>query len=234
MATTQWKDKNNVVTDIHDHRLPASYGTAGQVIKVNSSASGFEYGSVQDTLVSGTNIKTINGNTLLGSGDLETGGDVAEFNSDDALTFTAGTNTAVEANPSGSTSDTLSSIKIGDTSYAVGGGSSMLYQHTINCKNNGNTCMCVFTLVNTSSAPLSTAELIRAELVRQGFNLYTTKMLPCNGFRTDNDAYRHLIAVWGQASDIGVLCLNQDGDTKVAGTLTDFVTSYTDTVTQIS
>ena len=42
---------------------------------VNSLYSGLE-SSKQDTLVSGTNIKTINGTTILGSGDMTVGGQV--------------------------------------------------------------------------------------------------------------------------------------------------------------
>ena len=57
----------------------------------------------QDTLVSGTNIKTINQNSLLGSGDItiEGGG------------------TEVEANPTGEATATLSKIKIGETVYTA-------------------------------------------------------------------------------------------------------------------
>ena len=57
----------------------------------------------QDTLVSGTNIKTINQNSLLGSGDItiEGGG------------------TEVVANPEGDATTPLNKIKIGETNYTI-------------------------------------------------------------------------------------------------------------------
>lgn len=57
----------------------------------------------QDTLVSGTNIKTINGESVLGSGNIEISG-----------------GTDVVANSGETTTDTLSTLKVGDTNYGVG------------------------------------------------------------------------------------------------------------------
>ena len=64
--------------------------------------------SKQDALVSGTNIKTINGNTILGSGD---------------VTISGGTTVIPNPELIGD-EDNLSSVQIGDTKYRVDGGSS--------------------------------------------------------------------------------------------------------------
>ena len=56
-----------VVGDLEATNLKRTGGTSSQFLKANGSIDSTSY---QPTLVSGTNIKTINGNSLLGSGDL--------------------------------------------------------------------------------------------------------------------------------------------------------------------
>ena len=56
--------------------LPGQAGNAGKFLTTNGTAA--SWGAAQPILVSGTNIKTVNGNTLLGSGNLVVGaGDVS-------------------------------------------------------------------------------------------------------------------------------------------------------------
>jgi hypothetical protein len=56
-----------VIGDLEATNLKRTGGTSAQFLKANGSIDSTSY---QPTLVSGTNIKTINGNSLLGSGDL--------------------------------------------------------------------------------------------------------------------------------------------------------------------
>jgi hypothetical protein len=51
-----------------------SFGTSGQALLSAGSTAAPAWGNVQAPLVSGTNIKTINGGSVLGSGDLAVGG----------------------------------------------------------------------------------------------------------------------------------------------------------------
>ena len=58
-----------------DYLAPAAIGTTVQAYDVDLTAwAGITTSAKQDTLVSGTNIKTINGSSLLGSGDLTISG----------------------------------------------------------------------------------------------------------------------------------------------------------------
>ncbi len=62
-----WNGKQDAIADLDDIRSGAGAGaTAVQPSQMQTALAG-----KQDTLVSGQNIKTINGNSLLGSGDLE-------------------------------------------------------------------------------------------------------------------------------------------------------------------
>jgi len=56
-----------VVGDLEATNIKRTGGTSAQFLKANGSIDSTSY---QPTLVSGTNIKTVNGNSLLGSGDL--------------------------------------------------------------------------------------------------------------------------------------------------------------------
>ena len=56
-----------VIGDLEATNLKRTGGTSSQFLKANGSIDSTSY---QPTLVSGTNIKTVNGNSLLGSGDL--------------------------------------------------------------------------------------------------------------------------------------------------------------------
>jgi hypothetical protein len=56
-----------IIGDLEATNIKRTGGTSSQFLKANGSVDSTSY---QPTLVSGTNIKTINGNTLLGSGDL--------------------------------------------------------------------------------------------------------------------------------------------------------------------
>lgn len=64
----------------------------------------------QDTLVSGTNIKTINGASILGSGDLTIEGG-------------SGSGTSVEANPTDLATDILAKLKVAGVTYSLPSGS---------------------------------------------------------------------------------------------------------------
>lgn len=76
-ATEQWVGENYQVKGDYQPKgnyltsIPSEYITEGEL----NDALAAQLNSKQDTLVSGTNIKTINGNSILGSGDLTiTGG----------------------------------------------------------------------------------------------------------------------------------------------------------------
>jgi hypothetical protein len=56
-----------IIGDLEATNLKRTGGTSSQFLKANGSVDSTSY---QPTLVSGTNIKTVNGNSLLGSGDL--------------------------------------------------------------------------------------------------------------------------------------------------------------------
>ena len=56
-----------IIGDLEATNLKRTGGTSSQFLKANGSIDSTSY---QPTLVSGTNIKTVNGNSLLGSGDL--------------------------------------------------------------------------------------------------------------------------------------------------------------------
>jgi hypothetical protein len=60
-----------IVGDLEATTIKKTSGTSSQFLKADGSVDTNTY---QPTLVSGTNIKTINGNSLLGSGDLTVGG----------------------------------------------------------------------------------------------------------------------------------------------------------------
>lgn len=72
-------------------KYPTTDGTANQVIATNASGV-LSFATVQATLVSGTNIKTVNSNSLVGSGDVVIGavGSVAVFTASDTWTCPAG------------------------------------------------------------------------------------------------------------------------------------------------
>ena len=88
-------------------------GTSGSVVLTLPSSTGTlaltsDLSSKQDTLVSGTNIKSVNSTTLLGSGNISI--------------------PVVSANPtvpSGTTPTSLSGLKIDDTYYSISGGGSV-------------------------------------------------------------------------------------------------------------
>ena len=60
-----------IVGDLEATTIKKTSGTSSQFLKADGSVDTTTY---QPTLVSGTNIKTINGNSILGSGDLTVGG----------------------------------------------------------------------------------------------------------------------------------------------------------------
>lgn len=74
-------------TDTHTFNLPTASATNRGAL---SSANWSTFNGKQDALVSGTNIKTINGNSVLGSGNLLTGAPLTrqEFSFSGAQTFT--------------------------------------------------------------------------------------------------------------------------------------------------
>jgi hypothetical protein len=78
------------VTDAQLTVIGNTSGTNTGDNAVNSLYSGLA-ASKQDTLVSGTNIKTINGITILGSGDLSVGGGVSDGDKGDITVSSSGT-----------------------------------------------------------------------------------------------------------------------------------------------
>ena len=60
-----------IIGDLEATNLKRTGGTSSQFLKANGSIDSTSY---QPTLVSGTNIKTVNGTSLLGSGDITIGG----------------------------------------------------------------------------------------------------------------------------------------------------------------
>jgi len=77
VTTNDIADMNFVTRDVLGDTL-ASYVTTQQLNSRNY-ATNTALNSKQDTLVSGTNIKTINGSSLLGSGDIEIGIDQTQY-----------------------------------------------------------------------------------------------------------------------------------------------------------
>lgn len=79
----------NSVTHKAGQPVVALYGTAGSVelIMAIGTENG-KYKIVQEGLISGTNIKTVNGTSILGSGDLSVGNIVAEDTTDSIEDFT--------------------------------------------------------------------------------------------------------------------------------------------------
>lgn len=77
----------NSATDTHTFNLPTASATNRGAL---SSANWSTFNGKQDALVSGTNIKTINGNSVLGSGNLSLGAPLTrqEFSYSGAQTFT--------------------------------------------------------------------------------------------------------------------------------------------------
>lgn len=73
MPIDKIKLPDNSTQDIHDKRVSGidSTPTSGSGNLVTSGGVKMAVDSKQDTLVSGTNIKTINNTSLLGSGDIE-------------------------------------------------------------------------------------------------------------------------------------------------------------------
>lgn len=74
MPIDKIKLPDNSTQDIHDKRVPGidSTPTSGSGNLITSGGVKTAVDTKQDTLVSGINIKTINGTSLLGSGDIET------------------------------------------------------------------------------------------------------------------------------------------------------------------
>jgi hypothetical protein len=99
-----------VIGDLEATNLKRTGGTSAQFLKANGSIDSTSY---QPTLVSGTNIKTINGNSLLGSGDLVVGGSSGVCgipNSSGVYTFYATLSLAITAASSGQTIEVFTSI----------------------------------------------------------------------------------------------------------------------------
>lgn len=89
----------------------------------------------QDTLVSGTNIKTINGASILGSGNMSisggSGASVSVENEENLVINNgsgsgsgSGSGTEVVANPTDEATEELNKIKIADTTYSLPSGGS--------------------------------------------------------------------------------------------------------------
>jgi hypothetical protein len=75
-------------TDTHTFNLPTASATNRGAL---SSADWTTFNGKQDSLVSGTNIKTINGSSILGSGNLATPFELVVAASDEGTALTAGT-----------------------------------------------------------------------------------------------------------------------------------------------
>ena len=79
-----------------------SFGTSGQALLSAGSTAAPAWGNVQAPLVSGTNIRTINGSSVLGSGDLVVGGGALIFISSitasaaSTVSFTTGINSTYD------------------------------------------------------------------------------------------------------------------------------------------
>lgn len=86
-ATEQWVEDKGYLTEHQSlenyytkgesdskYQPKGDYATKSDIPSLDGYATKDEVGAKQDTLISGTNIKTINGQTLLGEGNLEIGG----------------------------------------------------------------------------------------------------------------------------------------------------------------
>ena len=86
------------------HKLSADLIADGSTNKTVTAADKTAWSGKQDALVSGTTIKTINGESLLGTGDIEI----------------AGSGTYTQANPTlDGTEDYLKGLKVGNTKYSA-------------------------------------------------------------------------------------------------------------------
>ena len=192
---------SNVSEDLHDARLPESLGSAGQVPKINSAGTGFEYGAA--------------------------GGDSATFNGS-VCEFSTGSAVAVEANPE-TTTDTLTGIKIGDTSYAVGGGGSSthLYQHFISMY--GSSVTITLSITNDSATAFNTTTLAS---YLSGIGTSTDKLIAASGFYNGYSPYGNVVGIkYESSSKFGFRYINASG-TRASTTI---IPSYFyDVVTQIS
>lgn len=71
---TDWDAVSGVTSIANKPAIIAAGATQAAARTAIGAASAADLASKQDTLASGTNIKTVNGNSLLGSGDIATGG----------------------------------------------------------------------------------------------------------------------------------------------------------------
>lgn len=108
----------------------------------------------QDTLVSGTNIKTINGESILGSGDMSISG---------------GSGTTVEANPTDIATNVLNKLKVAGVTYSVPSGSG-----------EGGSLIPIYKEVNSDNDIVSVT-FTTEEYARLTSNLGTVIMLANNG-----------------------------------------------------
>ena len=83
-------DKTELETAISSKQDAGDYALKSEIPDVTGFATKTEVSAKQDTLVSGTNIKTINGNSILGSGNIEIKGSGLEY-------LTPGTIVKIEA-----------------------------------------------------------------------------------------------------------------------------------------
>lgn len=137
------------VTDTHTFSIPTASATARGLL---SSASFTTFTNKQDALVSGTNIKTINGVTLLGSGNIATGtGTVTSVGL--SVSIAAFTLTAT-ANPI-TTSGTFTIAAAGDSSQYINGAGNLVTFPTFS-----STSLVVKTVRNQTGATLAAGTVV--------------------------------------------------------------------------
>ena len=109
---------NKVKIGVTTYSIPSSEGGTVDETYVADALSNFLADEIepkledkQDTLVSGTNIKTINGTSILGSGNISIEGG-------------SGSGTTVEANPTDDATSVLNKLKVAGVTYSLPSGGS--------------------------------------------------------------------------------------------------------------
>ena len=218
MATETWVNNQGFLTE---HQSLSAYSTTVQVQGMITAATSGK----QDTLVSGTNIKTINNESILGSGNIEiqSGGN-----------YSAGTNIQIEDNVISVTGITVPT-KLSDldndegfiTSDALSGYSTTQEMNTaIDNAVSGK----VDTTTMSAYTPTSGFSTINGSAITEGGNI-TVEETPYSG-GTNIQIEDHVISVTGITVPTKVSDLENDEGYITTADTQDFVTSG-DVKTQI-
>ena len=139
------------VTDTHTFSIPTASATARGLL---SSANWTTFNSKQDALISGTNIKTINGVTLLGSGNITTGTGNGTVTSVGLNVSIAAFTLTATANPI-TTSGTFTIAAAGDSTQYINGAGNLVTFPTFS-----STSLVVKTVRNQTGSTLAAGTVV--------------------------------------------------------------------------